>query len=855
MNPLHSLFDWLLNASLRASVLTVVVFAIQWAFQRHLSPRWRYSVWLPVLIVLLAPVLPESPWSIESVFRSEPMPIGAIVPAAVVETNAMDPLPPTPSRPTLPATAAVDWSQLRLMTWALGAAALLLAGGASYLMVLIRFHKSRHGVSGDLMSQLDSISREVGLRHSPRVLMADAIQSPAVTGLLRPTLLLPAGFESKFTAAEIHFILQHELTHLKRHDLALNMLLCVLMALHWFNPLLWLAFFKARADREAACDAQVLEEATPQRRSEYGHALLKMEAAFAPLRLSLGFVGMIQRGAALRARICSIAVPVRTRPLVGVLTTTCMVGMTFLGVTQAEKSEAVSDAEHPLIAIKIQVLSFTNDTAWDFGGRFKKLDPTTDVGSAGWIELLSEEEFQTLLEKLQTQPEAALVSYPRLVTADGRETEIRSVVNQPIPNGRDNQGKDLITHMPVGYRGKFTPKSMQGGTVMMNVEFIDSKIIATEIVNGREYPVINRRAFSGSEELDPHVTLAHCAWEGYDWKNGKPGAYRPVVTFVTAEVLDSNDGGLPDGDFNNFAIGNSAFRPGDSIRISQVQRGKDFLNVTADYELGSAENANISLYVTTKNDHGPVETDPSQTARVAKGKGTVVLHHSHLRAGLPHMTFYHATNGKAFGGVYFGSVEEAKASQELDLKYLLDDASPAPGKSGAGTFQEDESKRLRAAKPRRYDLRKAVLRDVVRLLAEDAGLSLASLSEDHPANDRLVTIAKRASPFEVLETVCRANGLMLLFDGGIWHLRPADDPELIGKVYPRPTDIPVEVTVRDIRRVLGLSEKVAPDSEDDRAAQPNVNYLDAEDTLYITASRLQHQWLDGYFKGLRKRGR
>jgi beta-lactamase regulating signal transducer with metallopeptidase domain len=126
------------------------------------------------------------------------------------------------------------------------------------------------------------------------------------------------------------------------------------MALHWFNPLLWLAFFMARADREAACDAQVLANATPQRRSEYGHALLKVEAAFAPLRLSLGFVGMLQRGAALRARIRSIAQPSRTRPLAGLLATLCITGMTFLGVTRAEKPAIRRDPlTSKLVAIEV----------------------------------------------------------------------------------------------------------------------------------------------------------------------------------------------------------------------------------------------------------------------------------------------------------------------------------------------------------------------------------------------------------------------------------------------------------------------------------------------------------------------
>ena len=60
MNTLTTFFDWLLAASLRASVLTLGLCLIQIVLQKHLSPRWRYALWLPVLVVLLMPVQPES---------------------------------------------------------------------------------------------------------------------------------------------------------------------------------------------------------------------------------------------------------------------------------------------------------------------------------------------------------------------------------------------------------------------------------------------------------------------------------------------------------------------------------------------------------------------------------------------------------------------------------------------------------------------------------------------------------------------------------------------------------------------------------------------------------------------------
>ncbi|MDI1314295.1 hypothetical protein [Prosthecobacter sp.] len=96
---------------------------------------------------------------------------------------------------------------------------------------------------------------------------------------------------------------------------------------------------------------------------------------------------------------------------------------------------------------------------------------------------------------------------------------------------------------------------------------------------------------------------------------------------------------------------------------------------------------------------------------------------------------------------------------------------------------EMEANRLRSAPPQQYDFSKAMLSDVLRFLATDAGISFFSLPDDSTDGARLITFSIRSSPFQVLETLCKANGLAIIPDNGIWYIRPADDRELIGKSY------------------------------------------------------------------------
>lgn len=96
---------------------------------------------------------------------------------------------------------------------------------------------------------------------------------------------------------------------------------------------------------------------------------------------------------------------------------------------------------------------------------------------------------------------------------------------------------------------------------------------------------------------------------------------------------------------------------------------------------------------------------------------------------------------------------------------------------------EAEAARLRAAAPQQYDFSNAMLSDVLRFLATDAGISFISLPNGSSEGGSLITFSIKSSPFQVLETLCKANGLAIIPDNGIWYIRPADDRELIGKSY------------------------------------------------------------------------
>lgn len=334
MNTIEPLFDWLLATTLRASVLAVAIVSMQLLLRRWLPPQWRYAFWLPLLLVLTLPVLPTVPFGILP--KKAPALVETAPPIEIAENSATDPAAAPATAAPLGTTAKVSpWA----VAWLAGSAAVFLFGMIGYRRNMRRITKRAVTADEALLRSIGNAAREVGLAKLPRVIVSPEVESPAVTGFIRPSLLLPASFPESFSEAEARLILLHELTHLKRLDLPVNGLCCIFQALHWFNPILWFAFARMRADRETACDAQVLSLDQNDRRSDYGHALLKLQSVSPRSGLQLGFVGIFESGSELRNRIREISSHRNTHPAwrAGGL---AMIGMlTLFGATKAEEPE------------------------------------------------------------------------------------------------------------------------------------------------------------------------------------------------------------------------------------------------------------------------------------------------------------------------------------------------------------------------------------------------------------------------------------------------------------------------------------------------------------------------------------
>lgn len=153
--------------------------------------------------------------------------------------------------------------------WVAVLAGIWLSGTLAVVLALVKGHAR-------LRRSLKQVPGESALR-------LPAGHSPALVGLWRPRLALPADFCSRFTAAERSAILRHEAAHETRHDNHWSLLAHALLSLFWFHPLAWWALRRHRADQELACDAAVLASDRPPAVFDYAQALLKAQHAGAAM--------------------------------------------------------------------------------------------------------------------------------------------------------------------------------------------------------------------------------------------------------------------------------------------------------------------------------------------------------------------------------------------------------------------------------------------------------------------------------------------------------------------------------------------------------------------------------------------
>ncbi len=356
LQALPQFASFILLASLKATLLVALVLLIQRLARTLLSASARYCLWLTVIISLVTPIgfsaaLPAD-W-----LSALPAPAGAstsrrfdevsAAPASTTQDTlgsnaAAQPTYSLPARSMVAEPAAVTepTSVVLLLPylWLAGVLVVLAAIAVSGYR-FSRLVGRATTAPQDLQYFLQGCMRQTSCKVAVTVLHSTEVQVPMIAGLFRPVLLLPRGLEQQVTREQLRHVFIHELMHLQRGDIVSNWIVAFVQALHWFNPVVWFAFFCMRQDRELACDAATLKHLAPSDRAAYGHTLLQLNDTLPPTPVPALALGILDSPSDLQRRILMLVQSSRYKNLHSFIATLLFLPLAAVAFSQPAPRE------------------------------------------------------------------------------------------------------------------------------------------------------------------------------------------------------------------------------------------------------------------------------------------------------------------------------------------------------------------------------------------------------------------------------------------------------------------------------------------------------------------------------------
>lgn len=320
----YTFIEFALPMLIQASVLNVLLLLADVVLRKRVRAVFRYWILMLILVKLVLPTSLSGPFSLGywfgdeiasvDVSQSTYKPPSAIseLPAPVlpyIDVSDVRPTVYSPSRLASMAEAVtaeppvqIQWQGVVFLFWLaiVIALLLLLAQRAMFVRGLVGQAKD---ASRPMYDVLDDCRKGMKVKRRPRLKVSPNATSPAICGLIQPVILVPNNLSTALGSEDLRVVLLHELAHVKRGDLWVNLAQTLLQIIYFYNPLLWLANAVIRRAREQAVDEAVLV-AMGEGASRYPQTLVSVaKLAFKRPGLSLRLIGVVESKSALTARI------------------------------------------------------------------------------------------------------------------------------------------------------------------------------------------------------------------------------------------------------------------------------------------------------------------------------------------------------------------------------------------------------------------------------------------------------------------------------------------------------------------------------------------------------------------------
>lgn len=299
---MQELYLTVLNMSLTAGLAALIIIILRGSLGRTLPQTFSYAMWVIVLYRMICPVSFSFLFStlerikpgldtsaLNAVSLTEALGFGVLSGHRTQELGVMpNLLKETPIETTrglvqtqlTAAPMSIDYIALALiLLWVLGIFALLLYNAVSYRSLCMSMSTS---TLFEDRQMVEECKEAVGMKRRVDVYESDKASSPFVYGIFRPRVMLPASVDYWSDGQEreqLRHILLHELYHIKRFDYLIKPLAFLALCVHWFNPILWIAFRLFDKDMEMSCDEGAVKALKTGTCQDYAATLLNMASS------------------------------------------------------------------------------------------------------------------------------------------------------------------------------------------------------------------------------------------------------------------------------------------------------------------------------------------------------------------------------------------------------------------------------------------------------------------------------------------------------------------------------------------------------------------------------------------------
>ena len=298
------MLDFLITFGIMSLIMSVVIIFLlimRGPMRKRFTAYCRYIIWAVVIIRLCIPVsfgflptlisvpmtertetdviihdaspavsVPDTPLQIQPETT-----VNDIVTEPEPQTNTHEPQVSIPTPDPTPEFRLTEDMAVKGITaiWLIGAVGFIVVTLVKYLINIRKLTCDLTEPTAELNEIYLSVCEDMGLTRHPLLYINKAASSPMVCGFLRPRVLLP---EIELSEDNLRYIIRHELIHYKRGDLWFKLLSMVANAIHWFNPMVYIACGVFADETELSCDEKVLGKTELKARLDYGNSMLEI---------------------------------------------------------------------------------------------------------------------------------------------------------------------------------------------------------------------------------------------------------------------------------------------------------------------------------------------------------------------------------------------------------------------------------------------------------------------------------------------------------------------------------------------------------------------------------------------------